>query len=94
MPTYQYQCESCQHAFEVLQTMTEPKLRKCPACAKLRLSRLIGSGAGIIFKGTGFYETDYKKKEPAKAEPQSGTKTEAKKGITPKACGSGCGCGK
>lgn len=68
MPTYQYECSGCLHAFEVLQTMTEKKLRKCPKCGKSKLERLIGSGGGIIFKGTGFYETDYKRKSPSKSE--------------------------
>jgi putative FmdB family regulatory protein len=68
MPTYEYECNACSHAFEALQTMTEPKLTKCPQCGKEKLSRLIGSGSGVIFKGTGFYETDYKKKEAPKVE--------------------------
>ena len=68
MPTYEYECDACGHHFEVLQSMTEPKLRKCPKCKKLKLCRLIGTGAGIIFKGSGFYETDYKKKSPSASE--------------------------
>ncbi len=63
MPTYEYECESCGHGFEHFQSMVEKKLKKCPKCKKLKLNRLIGSGSGIIFKGSGFYETDYKKKE-------------------------------
>lgn len=62
MPTYDYVCDGCGHAFELFQSMSAPKKRKCPVCAKAKLRRLIGSGAGIIFKGSGFYETDYKKK--------------------------------
>ena len=61
MPTYEYECSACGHAFEALQTMVEPKLTKCPECKKNKLARLIGSGSGVIFKGTGFYQTDYKK---------------------------------
>lgn len=61
MPTYQYECGACGHEFEFLQSMMDKKLKKCPECRKLKLHRLIGSGSGIIFKGTGFYETDYKK---------------------------------
>lgn len=90
MPTYQYECEACGHEFEMLQSMTEAKIRKCPKCGKLKLARLIGSGSGLIFKGTGFYETDYKKKS-APAE----TKTESKpaaKAEAPKACGGSCDC--
>jgi putative FmdB family regulatory protein len=63
MPTYQYQCDACGHSFEILQSMLAKKLKKCPSCSKHKLHRLIGAGTGIIFKGSGFYETDYKKKE-------------------------------
>jgi putative FmdB family regulatory protein len=63
MPTYEYECQACGHAFEALQAMTEPKLTKCPKCKKAKLARLIGSGSGVIFKGSGFYETDYKRKD-------------------------------
>lgn len=66
MPTYQYECGSCGHAFEAFQSMADKKLKKCPVCARPQLKRLIGSGSGIIFKGTGFYETDYKRKSPVK----------------------------
>ena len=70
MPTYQYECGACDHGFEVLQSMMDKKLKKCPKCGKLKLHRLIGSGSGIIFKGTGFYETDYKRKDaPSRSEP-------------------------
>lgn len=61
MPTYAYECASCGHRFEEFQTMTAAVLKKCPACKKPRLQRLIGTGAGVIFKGSGFYETDYKR---------------------------------
>ena len=69
MPTYEYECSACGHAFEALQTMTEPKLTKCPECKKNKLARLIGSGSGVIFKGTGFYETEYKKKSEPVSKP-------------------------
>ena len=77
MPTYQYECDHCQHTFEVLQSMMDKKLRKCPSCGKLKLYRLIGTGAGVIFKGSGFYETDYKnsskgsEKTDTQAQPSS-----------------------
>lgn len=61
MPTYQYECEACGHGFELFQSMTEAKKRKCPKCGRLKLVRLLGLGAGVIFKGSGFYETDYKR---------------------------------
>ena len=70
MPTYEYECSACGHVFDALQTMTEPKLTQCPACKENKLARLIGSGSGVIFKGTGFYETDYKKKSEPKAAPK------------------------
>jgi len=60
MPNYDYECTKCGHTYEVFQQMTAKKLTSCPKC-KGRLKRLIGGGSGIIFKGTGFYQTDYKK---------------------------------
>ena len=60
MPTYDYECESCGHAFELFQSMSAPVKRKCPECKKSKLKRLIGTGAGVLFKGSGFYETDYR----------------------------------
>lgn len=67
MPTYEYKCENCGHTFEKFQSITKKPSRKCPKCGKLRLKRLIGSGSGVIFKGPGFYETDYRSKEYKKA---------------------------
>ncbi len=64
MPTYDYACPKCGHKFEQFQQMSDPLLRRCPKCKKLGLKRLIGGGAGLIFKGTGFYITDYKKAAP------------------------------
>ena len=69
MPTYDYVCDLCGHAFEHFQGMTEPLLRKCPSCGKSGLRRLIGAGAGVLFKGTGFYETDYKRKSASGGKP-------------------------
>ena len=60
MPTYDYHCDACGHEFELFQQMSESPQRKCPKCGKMKLQRLIGTGAGIIFKGGGFYETDYR----------------------------------
>ena len=60
MPTYDYLCENCGHEFEHFQSITAKPLKKCPDCKKPKLKRLIGTGAGIIFKGSGFYETDYR----------------------------------
>ena len=61
MPTYDYVCRRCDHAFEHFQGMRDKRLRKCPACGEPGLERLIGAGSGIVFKGSGFYETDYKR---------------------------------
>ena len=60
MPTYDYVCNACDHEFELFQSMSESVKKKCPECGKLKLERLIGTGAGVIFKGGGFYETDYR----------------------------------
>lgn len=59
MPTYEYKCEDCSHVFEAFHGMTEDPLEECPKCGEKALRRLIGGGAGIIFKGSGFWETDY-----------------------------------
>jgi len=59
MPHYDYLCSSCHHSFELFQQMSEKEKRKCPSCGKLKLQRLIGPGAGVIFKGKGFYSKDY-----------------------------------
>ena len=71
MPTYEYKCDKCGHEFEQMQGITAKSLRKCPKCGKSSLRRLIGSGAGLIFKGSGFYATDYRSenyKESVKKE--------------------------
>jgi putative FmdB family regulatory protein len=65
MPTYEYACEHCHRKSEFFQRMKEPPKKKCPYCSKYTLKRLISGGAGVIFKGEGFYETDYKRKENA-----------------------------
>ena len=84
MPTYQYECSACGHQMEVLQSMTEKRLSKCPQCGKQKLERLIGTGTGIIFKGSGFYETDYKKK--------GAPKDESKANPAPAPCSGSCAC--
>jgi putative FmdB family regulatory protein len=74
MPTYEYECEFCNHELEAFQSMTASPLRKCPACGKMKLKRKIGAGAGIIFKGSGFYTTDYRSdsyKKAVKAEKEA-----------------------
>jgi putative FmdB family regulatory protein len=78
MPTYEYECRQCGHQLEAFQSITAAPLKKCPSCGKSALRRLLGAGAGIIFKGTGFYQTDYR---PAK---MPGGKTETGAGATDK----------
>ncbi|MEN8144491.1 MAG: FmdB family zinc ribbon protein [Gemmatimonadota bacterium] len=60
MPTYEYECDQCGHAFEVFQRISDDPVRVCPECGKRKVRRLISSGGGIVFKGTGFYATDYR----------------------------------
>ena len=67
MPTYEYKCENCGHQFEQFQSITSRPLRACPECGENKLNRLIGTGAGIIFKGSGFYQTDYRSESYKKA---------------------------
>lgn len=76
MPTYEYHCDACGHKFERFQSITAAPVKQCPACKKNKARRLIGTGAGLIFKGSGFYITDYRSegyKEKAKAETGGGT---------------------
>jgi len=82
MPTYAYKCDHCSHEFELFQSITAKPVRKCPECGKLKVRRLIGTGAGILFKGSGFYETDYRSEsyqKAAKAEKKSTTESSDKK---------------
>jgi putative FmdB family regulatory protein len=75
MPTYDYVCDACEHAFEEFQNFSDEVLTKCPKCGKKKLRRLFGSGAAILFKGSGFYETDYRSdsyKAAAKKEQEAG----------------------
>ncbi len=67
MPTYDYVCDDCGHAFELFQSITDPVRRKCPECGKLKLRRLFGTGAAVVFKGSGFYQTDYRSDSYKKA---------------------------
>ena len=107
MPTYESRCNKCSHQFELFQSMKDSPKRKCPECGKNALERLIGVGAGIIFKGSGFYETDYRsdsyKKSAAAdkagaSEKKNGSTSAAKDSAagaapaTPCAKGAGCGC--
>ena len=79
MPTYEYRCNACGHEFETMHGMTAPVLRKCPKCARLKLERLISGGAGVIFKGSGFYETDYKRNRRGADSSQNDSSKESSK---------------
>ncbi|HJN12472.1 MAG: zinc ribbon domain-containing protein [Pirellulaceae bacterium] len=87
MPTYDYQCDACGHEFELFQGITEATKKKCPACKKMKLRRLFGTGAALMFKGSGFYETDYRSEsykkgaaaeKKSKSESSSESKSEGK----------------
>ncbi len=83
MPTYDYECGVCGHTCEVFQSISDARKRKCPECGKNGLKRLIGAGAGVIFKGGGFYETDYRSdayKAKAKADTESSSTSEKSSG--------------
>ena len=80
MPTYDYVCEACGHELEAFQRISDKSLRKCPECGKLKLKRLIGAGAGLIFKGSGFYTTDYRSsdyKSQAEAEKKAASPSDS-----------------
>jgi putative FmdB family regulatory protein len=96
MPTYDYLCDACGHAFEQWQSFHDAELTTCPRCKKKKLRRLIGTGAAVVFKGSGFYETDYRRDESykaaakadqeapaAKSEPAASTPTETPASTPP-----------
>src|SRR5262245_64206510 len=82
MPTYDYVCDACNHEFELFRSITDSVKRKCPKCRKNKLRRLIGTGAAIMFKGSGFYQTDYRsdsyKKRADADKPSTEAKTDGK----------------
>ena len=84
MPTYEYECQKCQHRFEVHQSIKDGPLRTCPQC-RGRVKRLLGTGGGLIFKGSGFYTTDYRKPSYQEAaRKDTGAKPAAKESSAPK----------
>src|SRR6185436_1759984 len=100
MPTYDYACDSCKHEFEQFESITAEPQKKCPKCKKHKLRRLFGAGGGLIFKGSGFYQTDYRPDSYTKAaeadkpksessdsssKDSSSTKSESKTETTPAA---------
>ena len=96
MPTYDYVCDACDHKFELFQSITAEPEKKCPECGKRKLRRLIGPGAAIVFKGSGFYQTDYRsesyKKRAEADKPAGESKSESKnsdKSSETKATGNG-----
>jgi len=90
MPTYDYRCGACGHTFEHFQAISDPLLKKCPECRKPKLERLIGAGAGFLFKGAGFYITDYRsssyqegaKKESGAGKPEKTAGASGEKGAS------------
>jgi len=85
MPTYEYRCDACQHQFELFQSITAKPERRCPQCGRLKLRRLIGPGGAILFKGSGFYITDYRSaayKKAAAAE-KNGSKSDGNGAQSP-----------
>ncbi len=90
MPTYDYECDACGHKFEFYQSINSEVLKKCPECGKPKLRRLLGTGAAVVFKGSGFYQTDYrsdsykKAKAADKSTGDSGGKSESKSETKPK----------
>lgn len=75
MPTYDYRCKKCEHTWELFQSIKADPVKKCPACGKQGAERVIGAGAGILFRGSGFYQTDYRSegyKKAAAADKSSG----------------------
>ncbi|WP_425155317.1 FmdB family zinc ribbon protein [Candidatus Palauibacter sp.] len=79
MPTYEYRCRGCRHAFERFQRMSDEPIRVCPSCGERRVERLISAGGGIVFKGPGFYATDYRRPESGD-ETKSGSEAPADAG--------------
>ena len=90
MPTYDYVCDACEHAFELFQGIMAPVQKKCPKCGKLKLRRLFGTGGAIMFKGSGFYKTDYRsdsyqkaaKSDASLGEPSKSSDSKEKKGTS------------
>ena len=93
MPTYEYKCDACGHAFEQFQSIKAAPIRKCPNCGKMKVKKLISKGAGLIFKGSGFYITDYRSEGyknqaradsgESKSESKDSSKTETKSDSKP-----------
>lgn len=92
MPTYEYRCTQCAHEMEAFQSMKDEALSTCPACGTESLKRQISRGTGMIFKGSGFYETDYRRKSGGKSEEGSASSAPAATESKPAGCAGGCAC--
>ncbi|MEP3480742.1 MAG: zinc ribbon domain-containing protein [Fuerstiella sp.] len=91
MPTYEYRCKTCEHEWEEFQSIKSKPSRKCPECGKLKAERIISAGGGILFKGSGFYETDYRSesyKKGAKADKKAQEKPKSEGKSDSKSSGS------
>lgn len=89
MPTYDYHCDACGHEFEEFQSITAKPLKKCPKCGKQKLRRLIGGGAAILFRGSGFYQTDYRSSAYQKAAAAEKNNGSSSSGANGKSGGNG-----
>ncbi len=88
MPTYEYRCQGCGHRLDAFQSISDAALRECPACGQPQLERVISGGAGVLFKGSGFYQTDYK----SAGKSTGGDSGEGPKTDSKPSGGSGCAC--
>src|SRR5256885_3193386 len=95
MPTYEYQCDACGNKFEKFQSIMSAPIKKCPKCGKNKVRRLISTGAGLLFKGSGFYITDYRSDtDKEKAQSESGEKSDTAKSDSAKSDSSKTDAGK
>lgn len=91
MPTYDYRCESCGHTFEQFQSITAEPIKVCPECKQPKVRRLIGTGAAVLFKGSGFYQTDYRSKTYSQAAKSDSSTTTASSPSTASSSTNGIG---
>lgn len=89
MPTYDYECDACGHKFELFQSISADPEKKCPECKKLKLRRLIGTGAAVVFKGSGFYQTDYRSDSYKKSAAADSSSTSSTSGSSSTSSSSG-----
>jgi putative FmdB family regulatory protein len=89
MPTYDYVCDACEHSFAEMQKMSDNPLKKCPKCGKLKLRRLFGTGAAILFKGSGFYINEHRSEKYKQAEQADQNKANAASNAADKAGNNG-----